>query len=73
MPFELDEDAIKLYYHYGFVPEPVTAVRGIRKLPAGHILQVHFESFPDRTAPLLEHGECGADLQRPGHGRPIHP
>lgn len=45
VPFELDEDAVKLYYHYSFVPEPHTAVRGVRKLPAGHMLVVRLDPF----------------------------
>lgn len=45
VPFDLDEEAVKLYYHYGFIPEPTTAVRGVRKLPAGHMLLVRLDPF----------------------------
>ena len=40
VPFNLDPKAIDLYFHYNFVPEPMTPVQGVRKLPAGHFLKV---------------------------------
>lgn len=44
VPFELDRASVNLFYHYGYVPEPRTAVKGIRKLPAGSILVVELDS-----------------------------
>jgi asparagine synthase (glutamine-hydrolysing) len=38
--FELDPQAINLFFHYHYVPEPFTPLRGVRKLPAGHWLSV---------------------------------
>ena len=40
VPFELDPHAIDLYFHYQYVPEPLTPLKGVRKLDAGHILVV---------------------------------
>lgn len=40
VPFALDPAAVHMYYHYGYVPEPQTAVEGVRKLPAGHVLTI---------------------------------
>jgi asparagine synthase (glutamine-hydrolysing) len=40
VPFELDPSAILHYFHYQYVPEPMTAVRGVRKLPAAHLMTV---------------------------------
>ena len=40
VPFEMDPNAIKIYYHWGFIPEPLTALRGVRKLPSATILEV---------------------------------
>lgn len=40
VPFELDPDAVNLYFHYQFVPEPATPLRHVRKLPAATILTV---------------------------------
>ena len=45
IPFELDPHAVHLYYHYGYVPEPITAVRGVRKLPAAHILTIDVDNW----------------------------
>ncbi len=44
VPFELDADAVRMYYHWGFVPEPATPIRGVRKLPAGCILALDLVS-----------------------------
>ncbi len=40
VPFDLDQHAISLYYHYGYVPEPASPVRGVTKLPAAHTLDI---------------------------------
>ncbi|MDT5270944.1 MAG: hypothetical protein QOH49_3130 [Acidobacteriota bacterium] len=45
VPFELDPEAIDLYFHYQYVPEPRTAVRGVRKLDAAHLLVVEVEPW----------------------------
>jgi len=34
----LNRSAIDLYLHYQYVPEPLTLLTGVRKLPAGHTL-----------------------------------
>jgi len=38
--FEFDPISIDLYFHYGYVPEPLTPLKGVRKLPAGHLMLV---------------------------------
>lgn len=38
--FALDPAAVHMYYHYSYVPEPQTAIEGVRKLPAGQLLIV---------------------------------
>jgi asparagine synthase (glutamine-hydrolysing) len=40
VPFELDPGSVLHYFHYQYVPEPMTPVQGVRKLPAAHILTV---------------------------------
>ena len=40
VPFELDPVAVHLYFHYQYVPEPATAIKNVRKLPAAHILTI---------------------------------
>lgn len=38
--FELDPVSIDLYFHYQYVPEPKTPIKGIRKLDPGHFLTI---------------------------------
>ena len=45
VPFELDPHSVNLYYHYGYIPEPNTALRGVRKLPAAHILTIDIDNW----------------------------
>jgi len=37
---EIDRDALGLLLQYGWIPAPHSIFRGIRKLPAGHVLRV---------------------------------
>lgn len=48
VPFELDPAAVHLFYHFNYIPEPMTAVRGVRKLPAGHTLSVEVDRWEIR-------------------------
>lgn len=47
LPFTpaLDPQAIDLYFHFGYVPEPHTPLQGVRKLPAGHLLMVDLDPW----------------------------
>lgn len=42
---ELEPAAIDLYFHYGYVPEPFTPVKGVRKLPAGCMLTIDVDQW----------------------------
>lgn len=55
-PFELDPVAITHYFHYGFVPEPLVAVRNVEKLPAASILAIDVDrwAFTERLYWRLE-------------------
>ena len=44
IPLVLDPVAVDLFFYYGYVPDPLTPVQGIRKLPAAHVLTVDAES-----------------------------
>lgn len=48
VPFELDEAAIREYFHYGFVPEPRTPIRGVSKLPAATMLEIDLQQDRSR-------------------------
>jgi len=45
VPFELDPDAVNLYFHYQYVPEPLTPLRHVRKLDAAHWLTVDVDDW----------------------------
>lgn len=45
VPFELDPVSLDLYFHFQYVPDPLTPVRGVRKLPAGSMLIVDVEGW----------------------------
>jgi len=40
VPASFDKSSLYTYFHYGYIPEPHTAIAGVRKLPAGHILSI---------------------------------
>ena len=41
----LDAEAIDMYLHYQYVPEPYTLLKGVHKLAAGHTLTISVESW----------------------------
>ena len=45
VPFELDADAVNLYFHYQYVPEPLTPIKGVRKLDAAHLLVINVDPW----------------------------
>lgn len=42
---ELDSDAVNHYFHYHYVPEPMTPVKDVRKLSAGCLLSVDLHKW----------------------------
>ena len=50
VPFEIDADAVNVYYHWNFLPEPLSAVRGVRRLPGATVLDIE-----PRTRRVREH------------------
>ena len=45
VPFELDPTAVNLYFHYQYVPEPLTPLKGVRKLDAASMLVVDLDPW----------------------------
>jgi asparagine synthase (glutamine-hydrolysing) len=45
VPFELDPAAINLYFHYQYVPEPLTPLKDVRKLDAASLLIVDVDPW----------------------------
>ncbi|MFO0827679.1 MAG: asparagine synthase (glutamine-hydrolyzing) [Phycisphaerales bacterium] len=62
---ELDADAIVDYFHYGFVPDPGSPIKGVRKLSAGCMLIVDVEPWSVR-----EHRYWKLDEAPPVEGVP---
>jgi asparagine synthase (glutamine-hydrolysing) len=54
IPFEIDADAVHTYMHYGWVPEPDTMVRNVRKLAAGHLMVIDLDSWHVREYPYWD-------------------
>lgn len=42
---EIDHDSINMYFHYQFVPEPFTCIKGVNKLPAAHYMTLSMRDF----------------------------
>jgi asparagine synthase (glutamine-hydrolysing) len=45
VPFELDPTSVNLYFHYQYVPEPRTPLKGVRKLDAASLLIVDLDPW----------------------------
>ena len=48
IPLALDPTAVNLYFHYGYVPEPMTPIQGVCKLPAAHVLTIDADSWEQK-------------------------
>jgi asparagine synthase (glutamine-hydrolysing) len=70
---EVDREAMLSYFQFGYIPDPLTAFRTIRKLPPGHLLEfeagdIRVRSYWDLPMygtldPGSEH-ECLEELER---------
>lgn len=50
VPVELNPTAVDLFFHYNYVPEPMTPIRGVRKLAAAHILSVNVDTWEHKES-----------------------
>ncbi len=53
VPLEEDQDALRLYFQFGYIPDPYSAFRGVRKLMPGCWLEY---SIDDRGSGVLRQG-----------------
>jgi asparagine synthase (glutamine-hydrolysing) len=60
----LDPNAVDLYLHYRYLPEPVTLLQGVRKLPAAHYALI------DERGQLTEHRYWNPEDAEPVEGDP---
>jgi asparagine synthase (glutamine-hydrolysing) len=70
---DVDPEGLLQYFYFGYIPDPQTAFRRIRKLPPGHLLEYcdgktrirEFWNVPEYgTHPAMSEEECLAELER---------
>jgi asparagine synthase (glutamine-hydrolysing) len=70
---EVDPEGLLQYFYFGYIPDPLTIFRNIRKLPAGHIAEFRngeikvrqYWDLPEySTRPALSEEECLEQLER---------
>ncbi len=45
VPFTLDPVAVNEYFHYQYVPEPKTPIKGVRKIPPAHYITIDVDNW----------------------------
>jgi asparagine synthase (glutamine-hydrolysing) len=50
IPLDIDPSAVHSFLHYGWIPEPQSAIRDITKLPPGHILSIDLDTWSWRQS-----------------------
>jgi asparagine synthase (glutamine-hydrolysing) len=70
---EIDHEGLLQYFYFGYIPDPSTAFRSIRKLPAGHLMEFRngaikirqYWNLPEYgTHPAISEQECLEELER---------
>ena len=70
---EIDHEGLLQYFYFGYIPDPYTAFRSIRKLPAGHLMEFRngeikirqYWNLPEYgTHPPISEQECLEELER---------
>ncbi len=68
---EIDLEGLLQYFYFGYIPDPLTAFRTIRKLPAGHLMESHkgeikirqYWDVPEYDTSTLTEEECLEQLE----------
>src|SRR3546814_11413427 len=72
-PRQIDADALRAYFTYGYVPCPLSIFSGINKLPPAHLLRyrdgkISLQRYwPASLAPKTTLGEAAAEDALAGH------
>ena len=70
---EIDPEGLLQYFYFGYIHDPHTVFRGIRKLPAGHLMEFRhgevkirqYWNLPEYgTHPAISEDECLEQLER---------
>jgi len=64
VPLDVDQDALRLYFQFAFIPDPWSPYRAIRKLPPGGWMLVH----PDGKTETGQYWKLPAPLEQPAAG-----
>lgn len=68
VPFVLDPTAVDDYFHYSWVPEPSTVVKGVRKLDAAHLLVVEVDEWRIEETCYWQMDDAPPLFDDPTHG-----
>lgn len=41
----IDPESLNMFFHYQYVPEPLTCIDGVKKLPAAHYITIYLKDF----------------------------
>ena len=70
---KVDPEGLLQYFYFGYIPDPYSVFEGIRKLPAGHLMEFHngevkirqYWDLPEYgTHPPISEEECLEELER---------
>jgi asparagine synthase (glutamine-hydrolysing) len=70
---KVDREGLLQYFYFGYIPDPYSVFEGIRKLPAGHLMEFHngevkirqYWDLPEYgTHPPISEEECLEELER---------
>lgn len=70
---DVDAEGLLQYFYFGYIPDPYTAFRDIRKLPAGHLMEYRggeikireYWNLPEYgTHPPISEQECLEELEK---------
>jgi len=70
---EIDQEGLLQYFYFGYIPDPFTIFRKIRKLPAGHLAEFRngeikvrqYWDLPEySTHPAISEEECLEELEK---------
>jgi asparagine synthase (glutamine-hydrolysing) len=70
---EIDPEGLMQYFYFGYIPDPCTSFRSIRKLPAGHLMEFRngvinirqYWNLPEYgTHPAISEQECLEEVER---------
>jgi len=62
---KIDNDSLRLFFYYRYVPEPRTMIKGICKLPAGKFMSIDLNDFTSVIKPYWDINEIKEKITNP--------